>query len=136
MMKTGMYSYDDRLQKIYAFNLSYLLLAQHLIQQDVCTARFYLGIDDELLGLLKSLPLPELVRLASVDRLICQLRIESEAVLNGITKSSRLEALQGIHAGIILSTDLLHNIENKELLSDSMSQAISMVNADQKASLV
>lgn len=41
MMKTGMYSYDDRLQNIYAFNLSYLLLAQHLIQQDACTAAFF-----------------------------------------------------------------------------------------------
>ncbi|MEM6051523.1 flagellar transcriptional regulator FlhD [Erwinia sp. P7711] len=114
MMKAGIYNYDDQLQKIYAFNLSYLLLAQHLIRQDAYTAGFYLGIDDELLNLLNNLPLPELLRLASVDRVICQLRIESEAVLKGITKNSRLEALQSIHAGIILSTDLLHGLNNKQ----------------------
>ncbi|WP_312758731.1 flagellar transcriptional regulator FlhD [Pantoea brenneri] len=133
MMKTGMYSYDDRLQNIYAFNLSYLLLAQHLIQQDACTAAFFLGINEELINLLKNLPLPELLRLASVDRLICQLRIESEAVLNTITKSSRLEALQGIHAGIILSTHLLHGMEKKESLSDSMNNVVSLAGADKKA---
>jgi len=132
MMKTGMYSYDDRLQKIYAFNLSYLLLAQNLIRQDAYTAGFFLGIDDELLNLLKNLPLPELLRLASVDRVICQLRIESESVLNSLTKSSRLEALQSIHTGIILSTDLLHGIEKIASDSAAMSKVGSMDPADKK----
>lgn len=107
MIKKGLYCYDDRLQKIYTFNLSYLLLAQHLIKQDAGSAGFYLGISEELIDRLKKLSLPELLRMASVDRLICQLRFDNESVVDVITRNSRLEALQGMHAGIILSTRLL-----------------------------
>ncbi|WP_307569451.1 flagellar transcriptional regulator FlhD [Pantoea anthophila] len=125
-----MYSCDNRLQEIYAFNLSYLLLIQDLIQQDPCTAGFYSGLDQDLLVLLKNLPLPELLRLASVDRVICQFRIESEAVLNGLTKCSRLEALQSVHAGIILSTGLLCDLVKEDSLPESMSKAVSQEPAD------
>lgn len=122
MMKTGLYSYGDRLQKIYAFNLSYLLLAQHLIAQDVATAGFYLGISDRLLTRLKNLPLPELLRMASVDQLICQLRFDNESIVDVLTRRSRLEALQSIHTGIILSTGLLQ-ARPDPLLADSRSNA-------------
>lgn len=107
MMKTGLYSYGDRLQKIYAFNLSYLLLAQHLIEQDAATAGFYLGINDGLISLLKTLPLSEVLRMASVDQLICQLRFDNESIVEVLTRHSRLEALQSIHTSIVLSTGLL-----------------------------
>lgn len=107
-------SYGDRLQKIYELNLSYLLLAQRLIKQDRYAACFTLGISDERIDILQDLTLPQLIHLASMDRLICQLRIDSTATLNSVTKSSRLDALQGVHTGIILSTGLLKSLEKKE----------------------
>jgi len=112
MIKKGIDNNDDGLQKIYAFNLSYLLLARQLIQQDVETANFYLGIDKEQMTPLKTLPLPAMVRMASMDQLICQLRFDNETIIRLLTRNSRLEALQGIHAGIILSTGLLRNREH------------------------
>lgn len=113
-IQAGIISYEDRLQSIYVLNLSYLLLAQRLIHQDRYAASFSLGMSDELIDIIQDLPLPQLIRLASIDRLICQLRIDDEAVLNSVTKSSRLEALQGMHTGIILSTRLLSSVEKKE----------------------
>lgn len=127
MIKTCMTSYDDRLQSIYVLNLSYLLLAQHLIKQDRFSAGFSLGINEDLLEIIKDLSLPQLLRLASVDRLICQLRIDNESVLNAITKSSRLEALQGIHTGIILSTNLVNSLEKKGGPSNLVSQESSQI---------
>lgn len=114
MIQTGMSSYEERMQSIYVLNLSYLLLAQRLIKQDRYAASFSLGMNEELIDIVKDLSLPQLIRLASIDRLICQLRIEDEKILNSVTKSSRLDALQGVHTGIILSTRLLNAVETKE----------------------
>lgn len=104
----GVSSYDERLQSIYVLNLSYLLLAQRLINQDRFSAGFCLGIDNDLIDILRDLSLPQLIQIASTDRIICRLRIDDEAVLHSITRHSRLEALQGIHTGIILSTNLVN----------------------------
>lgn len=109
-----MASYGDQLQKIYELNLSYLLLAQRLIKQDRYAACFTLGINDERIDILQDLTLPQLIHLASMDRLICQLRVDNSATLNSVTKNSRLDALQGVHTGIILSTNLLKSLEKKE----------------------
>lgn len=106
-----MTSYGDRLHKIYEINLSYLLLAQRLIKQDRYAACFTLGISDARIDILQDLTLPQLIHLASMDRLICQLRIDSVETLNAVTKRSRLDALQGVHTGIILSTCLLNALE-------------------------
>ncbi|WP_123349547.1 MULTISPECIES: flagellar transcriptional regulator FlhD [unclassified Enterobacter] len=109
-------SYDERLQSIYVLNLSYLLLAQRMIKQDRFAAGFSLGIEDSLIDILKDLSLPQLIQIASTDRLICRLRIDNESVLHTVTRNSRLEALQGIHAGIILSTNLVNSLAAEEEL--------------------
>nr|WP_090126918.1 flagellar transcriptional regulator FlhD [Kosakonia arachidis] len=108
-------SYDVSLQSIYVFNLSYLLLAQRLIKNDSFSAGLFLGIiDEDLLDVIKGLSLPQLIQLASGDRLVCQLRIDNESVLKCVTKKSRLEALQGIHTGIILSTSVMNSLTINE----------------------
>lgn len=113
MIKSYMTSHDERLQNIYILNVSYLLLVQRLIKQDHFTARFSSGIDNDFISIIRDLNFPQMNRLASTDRLICQLRIDEATVLNAITKNSRLEALQGIHAGIVLSTNLINSLEKK-----------------------
>lgn len=105
---------DDNVQTINDLNLSYLLLAQSLIKEDKEAARFRLGLTEALMDSLKNLSVPQLVKLASTNQLICQLRINSEAVIDFLTKDSRIDALQRVHTGIILSTDLLHNLPAAE----------------------
>ncbi|ROP58292.1 flagellar transcriptional activator FlhD [Enterobacter sp. BIGb0383] len=102
----------EQVQNINDLNLSYLMLAQSLIKQDKNAACFRLGLTDSLMELLKNLSAPQLIKLASTNQLICQLRINSEAVIDCLTKDSRIDALQRVHTGIILSTDLLHSLSN------------------------
>ncbi|MEZ3500052.1 flagellar transcriptional regulator FlhD [Pantoea sp. KPR_PJ] len=109
-----MHAQHDQVQNINDLNLSYLLLAQSLIKEDKDAARFRLGLTDPLMNKLKNLSVSQLIKLASTNQLICQLRINSEAVIDFLTKDSRIDALQRVHTGIILSTDLLHTLTDSD----------------------
>ena len=102
------------MQCIRDLNLSYLLLAQRLIQEDRFSAKFRLGLNESTIDILKGLTFSQLLKLSSTGQLICQLRIDNETVLECITKDSRIDALQSIHTGIILSTDLLNSLSAEE----------------------
>ncbi|WP_312239957.1 flagellar transcriptional regulator FlhD [Pantoea sp.] len=106
---------DEQLQRIHDINLSYLLLAQQLIREDKFAAGFRLGLTDETLNVIKDLSLPQLIKLASTNQLICRLRVDNEMVIENLTKDSRIEALQQIHTGIILSTHLLNSLTEQNL---------------------
>ncbi|HCR1907829.1 TPA: flagellar transcriptional regulator FlhD [Enterobacter kobei] len=106
---------SEQAQNINDLNLSYLLLAQSLIKQDKNAASFRLGLPESLIDLLKSLSVSQLIKLASTNQLICQLRINSEAIINCLTKDSRIDALQRVHTGIILSTDLLQGLSASDM---------------------
>ncbi|HEC1650646.1 TPA: flagellar transcriptional regulator FlhD, partial [Yersinia enterocolitica] len=93
-------------------NLSYLLLAQQLIRDDKFTSGFRLGLEDSTIEMLKDLSLPKLIKLSTSGQLICRLRLDNEAVINCLTRDSRIDALQRIHTGIILSTDLLDSLSD------------------------
>ncbi|PKH26382.1 flagellar transcriptional regulator FlhD [Enterobacterales bacterium CwR94] len=108
---------DEHLQNIHDINLSYLLLAQQLIRQDRYAAGFRLGLSHETIETLKGLSLPQLVKLASTSQLICQLRIDDQTLINHLTKDSRIEALQKIHTGIVLSTNLNNSLSEPGVIS-------------------
>jgi flagellar transcriptional activator FlhD len=108
---------DTYAQNIQNINLSYLMLAQKMIQEDKFAAGFRLGITQEVVESLKELSLNQVIKLASTNQLICKIRIDNENVIEHLTKDSRVEALQQIHTGIILSTTLLNSLSNN---SDQM----------------
>ncbi|KJM62836.1 flagellar transcriptional regulator FlhD [Pluralibacter gergoviae] len=98
---------SELLKHIYDINLSYLLLAQRLISQDKATAMFRLGVSEEMATTLGALTLPEMVKLAETNQLICQFRFDSHQTIAQLTQESRVDDLQQIHTGILLSTRLL-----------------------------
>ncbi len=101
-------NFDEHLQSIHDINFSYLLLAQQLIRKDKFAASFRLGLSEGAVDNLKDLSLPQLMKLASTNQLICRLRVDDEVVIEKLTRDSRIDALQQIHTGIILSTNLLN----------------------------
>ncbi len=105
--------YNEQLQSIHNVNLSYLLLAQRLIRDNKYLATFRLGLSDATIDILKDLSLPQLIKLSSTGQLICRLRLDNEDVIECLTKDSRIDALQRIHTGIILSTELLDSLSDK-----------------------
>lgn len=107
----------EQIQNIKDLNLSYLLLAQQLINQgDNDAASFRLGLPEPIISILKNLSISQLIKLASTNQVICQLRINSETLIDFLTKDSRIDALQHIHTGIILSTDILHSLSEQHLM--------------------
>lgn len=100
---------SELLKHIYDLNLSYLLLAQRLINQEKASAMFRLGIDEKMADELSELTLPEMVKLAETNQLVCQFRFTDSTHINRLTQESRVDDLQQIHTGILLSSRLLRS---------------------------
>ncbi len=75
---------------------------------------FRLGIDEEMANALSQLTLPEMVKLAETNQLVCQFRFNNHAIINRLTQESRVDDLQQIHTGILLSSRLLRNFSKEE----------------------
>ncbi|NIF31307.1 flagellar transcriptional regulator FlhD [Enterobacter sp. Cy-643] len=103
---------SELLKHIYDINLSYLLLAQRLISQDKASAMFRLGIAEDMANTLGELTLPQMVKLAETNQLICQFRFSESQAITRLTQDSRVDDLQQIHTGILLSTRLLNEVSS------------------------
>ncbi|QOV63010.1 flagellar transcriptional regulator FlhD [Kosakonia pseudosacchari] len=103
-------NFDEQMQSIQDLNLSYLLLAQRLIREDKIAAGFRLGLNETTMETLRSLSLPQLIKLSTSGQLISRLRIDDDVMINCLTKDSRIDALQRLHTGIILSSNLLSTL--------------------------
>ncbi len=100
----------DLLKQIYDINLSYLLLAQNLIKEEKSSAMFRLGITEKIASTLAKLTLTQLIKLAETNQFICQFRFASNEIIEKLTKDSRVDDLQQIHTGILLSTHLQNDL--------------------------
>nr|BAE19816.1 flagellar transcriptional activator [Edwardsiella tarda] len=74
------------------------------------TAMFRLGIDAEMAETLVQLTLPQMVKLAETNQLVCQFRFEDHQTIRRLTQESRVDDLQQIHTGILLSSHLLQQL--------------------------
>ncbi|WP_313627453.1 flagellar transcriptional regulator FlhD [Kosakonia sp.] len=107
-------NFDEQMQSIQDLNLSYLLLAQRLIREDKIAAGFRLGLNETTMETLRSLSLSQLIKLSSSGQLISRLRIDDDVMINCLTKDSRIDALQRLHTGIILSSNLLNTLNHDD----------------------
>lgn len=103
---------SELLKHIYDINLSYLLLAQRLIVQDKASAMFRLGINEEMANTLGALTLPQMVKPAETNQLVCHFRFDDHQTITRLTQDSRVDDLQQIHTGIMLSTRLLNEVDD------------------------
>lgn len=104
----------ELLKHIYDINLSYLLLAQRLINDEKASAMFRLGIDETMADTLMQLTLPQMVKLAETNQLICHFRFDDYNTIKLLTQESRVDDLQQIHTGILLSSHLLNPLSSKD----------------------
>lgn len=95
---------SELLKHIYDINLSYLLLAQRLIVQDKASAMFRLGINEEMATTLAALTLPQMVKLAETNQLVCHFRRQPPDDYHSVDARSLLRYPLQHHTGIILST--------------------------------
>ncbi|NBC49210.1 MAG: flagellar transcriptional regulator FlhD [Gammaproteobacteria bacterium] len=85
-------------------NLTYLLLAQRMLQTDRASAMFRLKIDDEMAELLLSLSGAQLARLARTNQLLCRFAYDDAEQLRTITHPPREHNLSGFHSSVIMAS--------------------------------
>lgn len=100
---------SELLKNIYDINLSYLILAQRLINHEKASAMFRLGIDGPMADALADLNLTQIMRLAETNQLVCKFRFHDHMSISRLTQDSRVDELQQIHASILLSSCLLRD---------------------------
>jgi flagellar transcriptional activator FlhD len=91
------------LDEIRDANLSYLLLAQRLIQEDKPQALYRLGLTEELAYTILSFSTAQLLKIAATNVLICRFRFEDDMVWNLLTSYSKDKEVSGIHAAILMA---------------------------------
>lgn len=91
------------LNDIQEVNLSYLLLAQRLLQEDLDVGRYRLGISEDVAETLLNLSPAQIVRLASSSSLLCAFRLNDYDLLKTLSKDVLGGVLQEAHATILLA---------------------------------
>ena len=94
------------LQDIQEVNLSYLMLAQRLLRENLAAGMFRLGITEDVADILLELSPAQLVRLASSTSLICGFRLDDYNLLSTLTRDVLDGVLQQAHTTILLSNRL------------------------------
>lgn len=79
---------------------------------DKASAMFRLGINEEMANTLGALTLPQMVKLAETNQLVCHFRFDDHQTITRLTQDSRVDDLQQIHTGIMLSTRLLNEVDD------------------------
>jgi len=90
-------------EEIKETNLSYLLLAQNMIKQDLAAALFRLGISAEVAELISSLSPAQLIKMAASNMLVCQFRFDQNLLLNMIADYSKDRLMSQPHAAILVA---------------------------------
>ncbi|SAK41007.1 transcriptional activator FlhD [Caballeronia hypogeia] len=96
-------SNPSTLAEIREVNLSYLLLAQRLLNEDRVSAMYRLGVSEQVAQVLSSLTLAQAVKVASSSHLLCGFRFDDHTILSSLADKDRSAALAHAHAAILLA---------------------------------
>jgi flagellar transcriptional activator FlhD len=91
------------LDEIRETNLSYLVLAQHLIRKDRPEALYRLGISEEVADILDGLTTAQIVKIAASNMLMCRFRFDDQVVWKLLNHHARERSTGGVHAAILMS---------------------------------
>jgi flagellar transcriptional activator FlhD len=84
-------------------NLSYMLLARQMIQDDQATAIFRLGISEEMAELIAGLSPAQLLKMAASNSLLCSFRFDEKLLLNMITDYNKDRLMSQAHTAILMA---------------------------------
>jgi flagellar transcriptional activator FlhD len=84
-------------------NLSYMLLARQMIQDDKEAAIFRLGISQEMAQLIAGLSSAQLLKMAASNMLLCRLRFDEKLLLNMITDYNKDRMMSQAHTTILMT---------------------------------
>lgn len=93
----------ELLEEIRETNLSYMLLARQMIQDDMTSAIFRLGISEETAELIASLSPAQLMKMAASGSLLCGFRFDERLLLNMITDYNKDRMMSQAHTAILMA---------------------------------
>lgn len=91
------------LNDIQEVNLSYLMLAQRLLRENLAAGMFRLGFDADVAETILKLSPAQLVRLAGSNSVICGFRLNDSQLLASLTHEVLGGVLQQAHSTILLA---------------------------------
>lgn len=94
------------LDEIREANMSYLILAQHLIRADKAEALYRLGVSEEVAEIVEALTTAQILKIASSNMLMCRFRFDDEVVWGLLTSHGRECGVAGAHAAILMAATL------------------------------
>jgi len=80
-----MKTFNDTLESIREINLSYVTLAQRLLQEDRPLGMLRLGLSKEVADILANLTVAQVVKFAASNHLLCSFRFNDHAMLSALT---------------------------------------------------
>jgi flagellar transcriptional activator FlhD len=100
-------NHEQLLAEIRDVNLTYLMLAQTLIRRDCAEAQFRLGLSEEAADLISTLSSAQLLKTASINVLLCRMRVDDDLVWNLLTSHSAplvgSNSAAKLHASILMA---------------------------------
>ena len=94
---------EQLIEEIREANMSYLILAQHLIRNDKVEALFRLGVSEEVADIIDSLSTAQILKIAASNMLMCRFRFDDDVVWRLLTSHSRDRGVAGTHAAILMA---------------------------------
>ncbi|MCQ8895879.1 flagellar transcriptional regulator FlhD [Limnobacter humi] len=94
---------NEILEQIREANLSYLLLAKQMINDDKAEAVIRLGIDEQTAELLSDLTTAQVLKMAASDLPMCSLRFTDPQVWKLASDHGKDRNISGMHAAILMA---------------------------------
>lgn len=94
-----MSKYNDEIREI---NLSYLMLAQQMLKDDMDTAMLRLGVGKEMAGLIMNLTAAQILKMSSLGLVLGRFRFDEQMPLNLIGNYDKAHLMPQIHASILM----------------------------------
>lgn len=91
------------LNDIREVNLSYLMLAQRLLRENLAAGMFRLGFDTDVAGIVLNLSPAQIVKLAGSNSVLCAFRLNDAQLLGSLTHDVLGGVLQQAHSTILMA---------------------------------
>lgn len=102
---------DDKMQRlqneIREANLSYLVVAQHMIRENRAEAQVRLGLGDVVVDIIDRLTTSQMVRIAQSNMLVCRFRCDDRLIWSLLSDHGNHDAAAGLHASILVASQAL-----------------------------
>ncbi|WP_374730266.1 flagellar transcriptional regulator FlhD [Caballeronia cordobensis] len=101
----------ERLDALREVNLSYLLLAQNMIRDDLAEAMLRLGIGKDVAEVLAMITPAQLMKLADSNIMLCRFRFDDHAILSTLTHHAKHIDMSRMQTALLLVQQPVESIQ-------------------------